>query len=73
MQTELNEQQKECERLKQLQKDYKNNEEKNLKQMKMWSDLKALLEVKHRCLKQEIEKNAINEMRINSKADHLVL
>ena len=73
MQSELDYQQKERERLKQLQKDYKNNEEKNMKQMKMWSDLKALLEIKRRSLKQQMERNAINEYKISSKPDHLVL
>ena len=73
MQNELNLQQIEKERLKQQQKDFKNNEEKNLRQLKMWSDLKALLEVKHKCLKQQMENNAINEYTINSRPDHLVL
>ena len=73
MQNELNSQQIEKERLKRLQKDFKNNEEKNSRQLKMWSDLKALLEVKQKCLKQQMENNTINEYTISSRPDHLVL
>lgn len=73
MQNELNSQQLEKERLKQQQKDFKNNEEKNMRQLKMWRDLKALLDVKQKCLKQQMEDNAITEYQINNRRDHLVL
>lgn len=73
LQKELNSEQLIKESLKQQQKDYKNNEAQNIKQLKMWKDLQALFEVKKRCLKAQIENNVRNEYTINSKRDHLVL
>ncbi|CAG2167805.1 unnamed protein product [Oppiella nova] len=73
VQSQLNDQQTEKERLKQQQMDFRKNETQHRKQLKMWTDLKTLLAIKQRCLTRDRERNAINEYAINSRPDHLVL
>lgn len=57
---------------KQKQRELKDNEAFNKRQIKMWKDLQQLLEVKKKCLQKQLEAKANNAALVGRK-DHLIL
>lgn len=72
MQKEFIEQQSLNDDLKAQLKHLKDNEAAARRQVKLWSDLKVLMDAKKRCLEKQLVARAEQKDAIN-KQDHLVL